>query len=125
MNPDIKQRWMAALRSGEYVQGRGKLAPVLSDGTQTHCCLGVLCELAVKDGIITSNKSPSGESIYYGRHSAFGVLPDEVVDWAELELHHNSPHVLFGPLDINEDLTVINDVGCPFSHIADFIDRSL
>lgn len=44
MNQDIKQQWLAALRSGEYTQGRGLLRPT----EDTYCCLGVLCDLHAK-----------------------------------------------------------------------------
>lgn len=36
-----REEWLAALRSGEYKQGRGVLK---EDGR--FCCLGVLCDLA-------------------------------------------------------------------------------
>ncbi len=38
---DLRARWIAALRSGEYKQARGKLR----DGN-AMCCLGVLCDVA-------------------------------------------------------------------------------
>ncbi len=51
MNATIKHQWTAALRSGEYRQGRenlrteaGPSAPVL------YCCLGVLADLLDPDG---------------------------------------------------------------------------
>src|SRR3990167_1245866 len=40
MNAKIKAQWVAALRSGRYTQGYGKLR---SGGK--YCCLGVLCAL--------------------------------------------------------------------------------
>lgn len=44
---EVYDLWIEALRSGEYRQGRGRLRNVT--GTE-FCCLGVLCDLAVKDG---------------------------------------------------------------------------
>lgn len=41
------QKWVAALRSDEYKQGTGRLR-----GVAGFCCLGVACDLAVKEGII-------------------------------------------------------------------------
>jgi hypothetical protein len=41
MDADIKQRWVAALRSGHYKQGRFDLRFV----DNTFCCLGVLVDL--------------------------------------------------------------------------------
>jgi hypothetical protein len=37
MNPELKKKWVKALRSGEYKQGRGYLA-----NKGKYCCLGVL-----------------------------------------------------------------------------------
>lgn len=37
MNPELKAMWIAALRSGEFDQGRGKLR-----NDNGYCCLGVL-----------------------------------------------------------------------------------
>ena len=42
---EVVKRWVAALRSGEYKQTQGQLWS--GDG---FCCLGVLCDLAAKDG---------------------------------------------------------------------------
>jgi len=44
MNPEIKKRWLAALRSGEYKQGRAKLRT-----RDTYCCMGVLCDVLKDD----------------------------------------------------------------------------
>ena len=44
LKPAIKERWVAALRSGEYTQGQGSLRIL-----DSYCCLGVLADLAVKD----------------------------------------------------------------------------
>lgn len=35
------EKWCAALRSGEYKQGRGYLQPTIN----TFCCLGVACKV--------------------------------------------------------------------------------
>jgi hypothetical protein len=40
MDAELKQKWVTALRSGEFKQGRGALE---EDGT--FCCLGVLCRV--------------------------------------------------------------------------------
>ena len=46
MNPDIKRRWVDALRSGQYTQTRGRL----SAGSNCFCATGVLCDV-VKDNV--------------------------------------------------------------------------
>lgn len=59
MNPEIKEKWLAALRSGDYKQGQSKLRRILpklfkrtggNDLTdERYCCLGILCELYIQD----------------------------------------------------------------------------
>lgn len=41
-----------ALRSGQYEQARGSLMNVAPDGQKSYCCLGVLCDIAVKNGVV-------------------------------------------------------------------------
>lgn len=92
MNPEVKTRWLTALTSGEYAQGRDLLAREVAPGVFRYCCLGVLCELAYADGVIA--RTLDFERYYY--HDA-GVdrmtnsaemyttqLPPTVVRWAGL-----------------------------------------
>lgn len=44
MNKELKDKWLQALRSGEYLQGEHRLATVEGDEVR-YCCLGVLCEV--------------------------------------------------------------------------------
>lgn len=46
----LRDQWVAALRSGKYVQGRGALRHQGHDGVDTYCCLGVLCDVAIPNG---------------------------------------------------------------------------
>lgn len=41
MNPEIKAKWLEALRSGNYKQGTGRLRKA----DNSYCCLGVLCDV--------------------------------------------------------------------------------
>lgn len=41
MDTELKAKWVAALRGGEYQQARYQLR-----NGNGHCCLGVLCEVA-------------------------------------------------------------------------------
>lgn len=45
MNEELKARWVAALRSGKYRQGRGSLVSASVLGQLSYCCLGVACEI--------------------------------------------------------------------------------
>lgn len=42
MRPELKQKWIDALRSGNYSQGEA----FLRDNNDNFCCLGVLCDVA-------------------------------------------------------------------------------
>jgi hypothetical protein len=118
MNPEIKSKWVAALRSGEYKQGRKVLH---SEAENTFCCLGVLCDLAVKEGIVhgetTFNPLLGTITTYVGSdNSSTYQLPSDVRDWADLE----------SPQESQSFLSELNDVhGADFETIADYIEQSL
>ncbi len=38
----LQLAWLAALKSGTYLQGREQLTQI-ADGKKLHCCLGVAC----------------------------------------------------------------------------------
>jgi hypothetical protein len=79
MKADIKARWIEALRSGNYTQGFGKLR----DGNK-FCCLGVLCELAVADGIVSRSTNDDIHE-YTGFIDGDSLLPDKVLEWIGAE----------------------------------------
>lgn len=114
MNPEIKTQWVAALRSGEYEQGRGVLHHV---PTNTFCCLGVLCDLAAKAGVVEADHGP--DLTVYDGHTA--VLPESVYRWAGLDMDHPSVKLVDG-LD---GLAAHNDNGVLFPELADAIEGQL
>ena len=75
MNKQIADRWISALRSGEYTQGAFVLL-----SKQRFCCLAVLCDLHAKE---TGNRwqevEDSQEQTYLGESN---FLPHEVMSWA-------------------------------------------
>lgn len=124
MNAEVKAQWLNDLRSGEFPQVEGKL----SDG-EGYCCLGVLCEQAVKAGVIPKVDTPDG--VRYGPDTDFswGALPQAVVDWAELP--GIDPHVMVEDPEVDdgewlEALSGVNDdLGKNFAQIADLIEEQL
>lgn len=105
MKKEIKERWVAALRSGEYAQTRQRLAD--DDG---FCCLGVLCEIAEQDQVVI--KSGSGGRFMYTskvdtEDCELSILPMAVADWAEF----GSNPVLDVPLKFfsEEQIAKVND----------------
>lgn len=117
MKEEIKAQWVAALRSGDYVQGRG----VLRDNEDRFCCLGVLCDLAERDGAV---RLLGGlDHMSYGvdaEDSDAFILPESVREWSGLSGHH-------GDLRDHhyETLVEANDQGEPFGIIADIIEDYL
>lgn len=112
MRADVKAQWVAALRSGEYQQGGGNL---YNTSDNTHCCLGVLCELAVQAGIIQPKAVTDSGSYFAGDSS---ILPSAVQDWAALD----SPD----PDDCQgRTLSDMNDSDVSFIEIAGVIERDL
>lgn len=125
MDPQIKAQWLAALRSGEYRQGKRVLHNV---DENTFCCLGVLCDLAVRAGVVSEgrhkyNLRVAADIEVYGSdgdcRSQGGVtLPDEVQEWAGLD--SDNPWV--GDSGV---LAELNDMGRSFEELANLIDRDL
>lgn len=129
MNPEVKALWVTALRSGEYEQGKGLLHEE-SPGIHRYCCLGVLCDLAVAEGKVTTaqgwlNYDLDGAvrtvSYDYGSNRDNGVLPSEVMEWAGL---NNSVGLLDEHIDYHQSLVSLNDAaGYTFNRIADVIEE--
>lgn len=98
LEPKVKAEWLAALRSGDFKQGKD----YLRTGKNTFCCLGVLCHIKDPDPW-----SEHEAGWCYG-HSIC-LLPTEE-DLSENE---------------QAKLSKMNDDGKSFSEIADYIERSL
>lgn len=47
MKKSIMKKWVAALRSGEFKQGQGKLKHKNDNGEISFCCLGVAREIGL------------------------------------------------------------------------------
>lgn len=82
MRADIAAEWADALESGEYIQGESALC-YIDDATADlrHCCLGVLCELAIQNGcpVVKRVNSDTGDVSFDGLKDA---LPDSVSKWS-------------------------------------------
>jgi len=94
------QRWVAALRSGEYTQTTGRLR-----NGDAFCCLGVACDLF---------DSSQWTRDYDYEFDRYGV-PDSVRD--SLGLRDNA-----GANDNCASLAYHNDTGSSFADIADIIE---
>lgn len=131
MKADILERVITALESGNYEQGKGVLRK-----NDRWCCLGVMCDLAVKDGaVIVEQKevSPGVQETFYGQVKAWAYLPEEVVIWAGLHykgeypsqaLEDNEGRGRLGD-DPEDTLAAFNDLGSPFPEIAQTMRRRI
>ena len=119
MKSDIKQLWIDALRSGEYEQGQYALKH-----HDTYCCLGVLCDLAVKEGICKEREVEGSSDHLFGVPGDYdpAILPIVVRKWAGLE--YGDPDVKTEEGDATT-LSEMNDQSYSFSEIADAIDANL
>lgn len=120
MNRDVRDRWVAALRSGDYVQGHRRLRGVGDGGVPVLCCLGVLCELAVAAGVARLDPETGRyhDADDHTTNGFNGVLSPAVRDWAGLR--DPNPTVDHAPL------SWWNDHGnASFGMIADKIARYL
>lgn len=134
MNPERKAEWIAALRSGEYRQGSDYLARTDADGNMTYCCLGVLCDLAVKAGVDVQVVQSMNNLAYDGQIS---VTPDSVAQWAGLpdqnptvivgwEVPDGEGHtVSFSLAEMNDGSQTYNYPAHTFEQIAQAIEENL
>jgi hypothetical protein len=129
MNPEIKTQWVNALRSGDYKQGRLKLTNVEGD-EKTYCCLGVLCDLAVKAGAIpepTPLEEDNEKFLRYGvDHEESAFLPIEVIEWAGSPDTHSFNSIPLEYKGETHNADYLNDItGLNFNELADLIDSQL
>jgi len=120
MNEEIKAQWIAALRSGRYPQGAGSLCRSIDDKKQ-YCCLGVLSELAVLEGIIESptvRHFDKYTELEYAGYVSF--LCEEVRDWSGMSTSRGAFSVEDGEEPVSLDR--LNDGGFTFDQIADVIN---
>ena len=92
MNKELKKKWVAALRSGGYQQGRHVL---YSEREDTYCCLGVLCDIqGVSKKKMNQKMFPSqvGKGVcgFSGRVSvALSKMNDEGIGFTDIAKYIN------------------------------------
>lgn len=89
MDKNLKRRWIKALRSGKYPKGKEALHILGATRKEdTFCCLGVLAQLAVKDGIIEPKLDKESKVARYGTTDHDGTfLPAKICKWAGIPRH--------------------------------------
>lgn len=150
MDANIKALWLHDLRSGEIPQTQ----EVLNDGDGARCCLGVLSDIAVRNGAaqVRYDGGNGYTSVFYftedratdeGGWTTFGDendtnLPTGVAAWCGLDSDNESGPSI--PARLVEDdprifghhitagvvyLATLNDQGFTFEEIADLIEEHL
>jgi hypothetical protein len=117
MDAAVRADWLAALRGGEYEQGKMFLRT--PDGK--FCCLGVLCDLAEKAGIVEACWS-DGVWTYGGESKG---LPFEVMEWAGLDSWAPCAADGYYLADHNDGAPCVGDHASSFAEIADMIEEAL
>lgn len=120
MKQEIKTQWITALRSGQYKQAHGMLGFKDETGTVENCCLGVLCNLAVKAGVIEAPEMEDADygTLYYDDQAE--VLPNSVMEWAELGEQYNP--LVPVPNGVDNLVPVPHSVGNPTISLAELND---
>ena len=121
MNQEIKQKWIDALLSGKYKQGRG----LLRQNDDEYCCLGVLCDLhAQETGGEWALDLMDGTYMYDRSRTC---LPPDVARWAGIAVNEYTVRVEIEGR--GSSLTVLNDRSPPldssFEYIASIIEAQL
>jgi hypothetical protein len=102
MNKELKNKWISALRSGNYEQASGALVEFHADGT-AYCCLGVL--LCVSGSYRNAAEFHHKGSLTHAQRSDL-LAPQ----------HH----------ELETWLISMNDGrGASFSEIADYIEQNV
>ena len=126
MNPEIKAEWVKRLRDGREQTKHMLIRSDKKGNVLGQCCLGVLCEMAEDAGAVISLLDRN-DITYYGAEKVHGVLPIEVVKWAQIHNAIRNPLVRFTNKSnavLDRTLSQLNDDGYTFNEIADIIEGS-
>lgn len=108
MNKEIKEEWLAALKSGEYKKGIG----MLRSGDDRYCCLGVLCDLHNKKQEVNGWVAHKiVDETKYSYHCSVGYSPLAVQEWSDLKTMIT--------------LTKLNDSSDTFDKVIEYIEKQL
>jgi len=120
MNSELKTKWLAALRSGEYEQGTGQLMT----RDKKYCCLGVLAHVA-GDLKIADDKIEGGRgSADTQRGEGYLTVAGELSDCCELPDEYLEKYGL--SRTTADELINMNDGGrYAFTTIADWVEGNL
>lgn len=107
------QKWVKALRSGEYSQGRD----CLRNDENKYCCLGVLCDLVDNSGWTFYPLSLTTTFTFGDGDEREEFPPHEIM--VNLDLYRPE-----GELALYSYLANLNDSGSTFHEIAKVIEKA-
>jgi len=119
MKKSIANKWIKALRSGKYKRTKEVLCRQQENGNKQYCCLGVLCDLYMKEKggkWYATNGYPFDALKFAGMEQS---LPEKVRKWAGMKSdvgHYDSKY---------DCLSDRNDAGISFKRIADIIEKNV
>jgi hypothetical protein len=110
MNQEAKKKWIEALHSGMYTQGKS----CLKGTDNNYCCLGVLVEVFEKHyGLKFDQKiNVYYNAVEFGAYCSKSVPPDIVIDWLGI-----TPRQQTLLMNLNDRQ------GCSFAGIADLLEH--
>lgn len=112
MKKDVMEQWVSLLRSGEFRQTTTYL-----ENRQGNCCLGVLCNLALVNGICDNTLLDDELQINFFDENS-GGLPNSVMEWSGIQ------NVLAYISSLGRSLATLNDMDkLDFNQIADIIEK--
>lgn len=116
MNPKMKQKWVEALRSGKYEQGKG----MLKTGDGNFCCLGVLADINGEtwfqtEKVVDEDEGGKVTVPCFAFRDPTGAVHKDITP---------SGYCGVGVEDAQE-LAQMNDSGTPFGEIATYIEEML
>ncbi len=122
MKREVMEKWVHALRHGNYGQTYGYLReesdPIEEPGEYAYCALGVLCDVYVKEQC-------DGDWGSLCRPQSYGETPPPaVIEWAGLSCRDPDVNVTaHGEEEHYESISEINDAGVEFSKLASLIEE--
>lgn len=119
INPDVKAKWVAALRSGQHIPGKRALKV-----GKRYDVIGVLCDIS---GLGTWEKTPLYAHDYYvvpPDRFAFVPTGGTMLKWLDWDTDHFNPPVRYK--NQTYFLTELNDEkGLTFQELAAIIEEQL
>lgn len=136
MNPEVKKKWLEALRSGKYQKATSRLHYTRPLEGDSYCCLGVLCELYRIEHPNEAYWKPShGDAREHTQsfvvednfREEYVILPWKIKEWAGLP--DSNPEVIINEAMDHKPLAYINDSHIKgiytFEDIAMYIEEQL